>query len=620
MTTARLAGVSLTLLLLSPSTLTAQVAQGDLLCFDSQWGALFKYDMQTGAKTLISGCGNGPDLVGDGPIWPVSTNINYSRQRLHSGSDGTVFLASTSRLYAVDPMTGNRRMFEFGGHYNNLTCLSDPADPDKVYVFAAATSTAYERHRDVYELTLSTGSKVKLATDFTIPPDRNPGWTFAESDPNGRIVFVGGRWTGSVEHGAWVYGSPTGTAIQQIDTCPMYNLTDIHFDSTGNRLLLSGDFGIYVSQLAPAGDYAPIAPIDIPTNAFTGLQGLCNSGGRLLGIDGARVKIVDIDARTTVDLPNGPGVGYGFAAPPGRGIMSGSTILGAGDGEFLWVDPAAGNTWTASALCQSGNRIAAETPDSIYYKQGYYRGPVTRYDKATGEEEEIFTPSDMITGLAMLDSTHFAYTRGAYETGCFVYDTATQTTQKVASEHLYNVYPDGHGGMYVLSKSDGFHKCTVERMSADGQEREVVYTYDSPSYSGFTQFVVNADEEVIYFVPHRELALYSGLLGGDTATRISGCGAGEYGSPSEWVGTGPSWGGGLVLYGIADGFAYLGDSYHNGLFRVDLATGERELLSATEYYRWVALDGICTYIPGPATLSLLALGGVALLRRRKQGS
>ena len=61
--------------------------------YDTLWGALFKYDVETGTKTLVSGYGNGPDLVGDGPIWPVTLHIVYSNQRLQAGSDGTVFVS-----------------------------------------------------------------------------------------------------------------------------------------------------------------------------------------------------------------------------------------------------------------------------------------------------------------------------------------------------------------------------------------------------------------------------------------------------------------------------------------------------------------------------------------------
>jgi len=603
----------------------------DLVCFDSGWGALFRYDPQTGDREVLSGFGMGSELVGDGPMWRINPYIMYTDQRLTTGPEGTVYL--TERLdpyggvtvFAVDPITGNRTTFVMpnGERWANL--LPDPQDADKVIVFAY--KEAYElQERNVYELTRSTGQFQEIPSDLAFPPGRyniQVPDVMTTVDAYGYTIVLGHRVVnGEKEYGPFIYSDVRYPPVRKMSSNLASNVCDIHFDPARNRVFIMGKWEMCSAPMILPSFYGPFELMPDPSDSLRRANGLCSWNGLLVGIVEDEVVEIDPDMGQITPLPKGGPVGFGIAAPDQGILLDSGRLLTCEPGKILWHDLNTQTTQEVPADIEPGTIVADETSDSVYLLESTDHGAIKRYDKLAGTTDVLMRGSALmeIQAAAVIDETHIVYVgESTWEAGCYVRDLMTgEDTQIFSEDHCSAVRRAGQDSVFV-SWNDTWSG-SITQVWLDGRSEQVCrHTPGGIYWDAINSFVLLSDEEVFYFTATGSNALWGAEMGSDHSFIVSGTGDDTIHSIDEWVGQGVSWGRRLYLYGIQDGYAYVGDWRQDGIFRVDLLTGERVLISAEEYFPWRELDGIGPYIPEPACLSLLAAGAFVLIRRRRKG-
>jgi len=607
----------------------------DLLCLDSLWGALFRYDPQTGDREILSGFGMGSELIGDGPMWSIEPSSVSDIQRLTWGLDGTIYLTQKMdvsegvTVFAIDPRTGDRQAFVTPRQESHAQVLPDPWDPNKIIVFA--TKNAYRsQQRTIYELTRSTGHMQEIPSDLNIPPadygSRFP-WVLTATDSYGyAIVFTFREVDGDLEGGPFLYNDVRYPPVRKMSPNIVSNVNDIHFDPVRNRLFVAGDWDMSSAPMIVPSFYGPFELMPDPSDSFHGAGGICSWNGMLAGMNSNRLFQIDPDIGQITPLPDGGPVGFGIAAPDHGVMLDDGRLLTCKPGKIVWHDMSTGTTQETPVSIEFTPVAFHQDQDSIYLLDPANNGMVRRYDIHSGALETLCGQSwsTEIETAAVIDDTHIAYVgRSDWPKGCFVYDiTSGEETHIFAQDRCRVVHRAGPDSVFVSWKTGS--ACYITRVWLDGRtELACTYVPEEVGTDVIMDFIVPPDEETIYFTSGYTFALWRVEMGSDDPFIVSGTVGPEIESNEDWIGKGVSWGGPryagvLSLYGIQDGFAYLGDEHHDGIFQVDLLTGDRVLLSAPEYFPWLQLSGIAPYIPEPASLSVLAVGAFALITRRRR--
>jgi len=615
----RLIGISTVLCCAAVAQAMAGAHYGDILCFDDKWGALFTYDPATGQKEIVSGYGMGSQLVGDGPTWGVHIHEVVPKQQLAVGPDGAVYLRQGTDVFEIDPATGNRRKYAIPNLHSTLM-LPDPHDPNRFYYFAGNSNPPakiYERR--LYAMNRTTGKATQYPSQLDLPRKTYPTSILILSgiwctDMWGQTFFNGRRYVDGVPQygeGPYIY-TDLALPFRQTVSMPgtnLSNLCDTHFHPPDHTLYLVGESTLAAAQADATGHYGPFTQVGRRDGPISGFKGMTSAAGRLFGIWSQTVFDVDVANQSRTALPPSAPVGAGLTPPPGARVVDPNNLLLAEEGQLVWQNVASPARRTAPADCAAGSRILGETASAVYFLDD----GVKRFTKPTGLTETLVPPDPgrTIRAAAVPDTSHVAW---ADADGLWMSDLTLGTRQNLYSaSDVWDIQPGSHGDVYFRANSR-----VLYRAGTDGQ-MEMLFSYAS----GIASFAHAQDENAILFVPGQSWGLHVFDIDTGQIRMVSGADYGDFMSADAWLGTGPTWGGGpgdtaITLLGVADGTAYVSDQFMQGLFQVDLDTGDRTLLSAPEYFPWVSLSGIVTYVPEPATLALLAAGlGALVLRKRR---